>query len=298
MRGGAKELSVAGAITRYLRDRTTRGEFGPNTVSTVRNTLRPFSRTVGVSRPIAKLDRRMVRRWWEALEVSPSSRRAYLSMVRTFCRWCVDRDLMRSDPTAGIVSPAVPHRIPRPLDEQEVVTLIDVCETKRDLAIVLLMLHCGLRSVEVARIEIGDIDHRDRILVVHGKGARDRLLPIPDEAWDAVMAYIGENPAASGPLFRRYDQPYVALKRRTIIALLRAKLRQAGLKSGPWDGVAGHALRRTCATDLLEDGANIRQVQEVLGHEMLTSTQRYLRWQEAKELRPVMEGRHYTRRAA
>lgn len=298
MRGGAKELSIAGAITKYLRDRATRGELGENTIPTVRSVLRPFGRTVGVQRPITKLDRRMVRRWWEALEVSPSSKRAYLSMVRVFCRWCVDQGYMKSDPTAGIQSPVVPMRIPRPLDEEEVMALIETCETKRDLAIVLLMVHCGLRSVEVSRMEIGDIDYRDRIVVIHGKGSRDRLLPVPDEAWDALMAYLGEHPAAQGPLFRRFDQPYVGLKRRTIIAMLRTKLAAAGLKIGAWDGVAGHALRRTCATDLLESGANIRQVQEVLGHEMLTSTQRYLRWQEAKELRPVVEGRRYQRRAA
>jgi site-specific recombinase XerD len=293
-----KELSIAGAITRYVRDRSTRGELGPNTVPTVRGVLRPFGRTVGVSRPIAKLDRRLVRRWWEALEVSPSSKRAYLSMVRTFCRWCVERGLLKSDPTGGILSPAVPQRIPRPLDEDEVSALIETCETTRDLAIVLLMVHCGLRSVEISRMQMGDIDYRGRIIVVHGKGARDRPLPIPEEAWEALVAYLSEHPAANGPLFRRFDQSYVALKRRTIIALLRRKMAQAGLKTGPWDGVAGHALRRTCATDLLEAGANIREVQAVLGHTQMSSTQRYLRWQEARQLRPIVEGRHYQRRAA
>lgn len=288
-----KELTIGGAITRYIRERSTRGELGTNTVPTVRNTLRPFARSVGPDRAISKLDRRLVRRWWEALEVSPSSARGYLSMVRTFTKWCVAHGLLKSDPTVGLMPPKVPQRVPRPLDPDEVASLVEVCGTTRDVAIVMMMVHCGLRSVEVSRMEMGDLDFRDHLVLVHGKGARDRPLPVPDEAWAAVAAYLAEHPAAGGPLFRRFDQPYVALKRRTIIDLLRRKVREAGLKTGAWDGVAGHALRRTCASDLLDGGANIRQVQAVLGHTQLSSTQRYLRWQEAKDLRLTVEGRHY-----
>lgn len=70
-------------------------------------------------------------------------------------------------------------------------------------------------------------------------------------------------------------------------------MRDAGIKAGPRDGISGHALRRTCATDLLDGGAHIRQVQEVLGHASIQQTEKYLRRADAMELRPVMDGRTY-----
>jgi integrase len=108
-----------------------------------------------------------------------------------------------------------------------------------------------------------------------------------------LLAYLDEAPATSGPLVRRYDDYSKALVPHYISDMVRGWMRDAGVKAGPRDGLSGHALRRTCATDLLDGGAHIRQVQEVLGHSSIQQTAKYLRKADAMELAPVMAGRTY-----
>lgn len=284
--------ALSKTIDRYLLERSRRGEFSPDTKRTVGSILHRFARNIG-DPPTIKLHRGHVRRWWAGLECGPSTARNQLSTVRTFLRWCVDEGLLRSDPTRTIRPPREPRRIPRTIARPAAARLVAALPDARARLIVLWMLHLGLRCGEVSRIQVGDIDRDARLLVVRGKGQRERILPIPAEAWHALLAYLEEAPATSGPLVRRYDDHSRALVPHYISDMVRRFMRDAGVKVGPRDGLSGHALRRTCATDLLDGGAHIRQVQEVLGHASIQQTAKYLRKADAVELRPVMDGRTY-----
>src|SRR5690606_8896868 len=102
---------------------------------------------------------------------------------------------------------------------------------------------------------------------------------------------LTDRPAPAGPLFRTHTDPPRPMSAQLISDLLRDWLIEAGLKRHKHDGIGAHALRRTCATDLLESGASVRQVQAVMRHASLTSTERYLRRSNAEELRGILEDR-------
>lgn len=287
-----RDKQLSDTATRYVQERRKRREFSLETTRTVRSILSRFVAIVG-DRPVNTISKRHVRKWWSTLNVGASSTRHQLSTVRTFLRWCVDEGLLRSDPTIGIRPPKEPRRVPRTIDAPKAARLVTHLPDTRARLMVLFMLHLGLRCGEVARMQVGDIDRDARLLMVRGKGGHQRVLPIPAEAWHALSNYLAEFPASSGPLVRRFDKPYDPLAAQTVSTLVRVWMSDAGVKMSPLDGVSGHALRRTCASDLLDAGATIREVQDVLGHRVLTSTEHYLRRVEGANLRPVLEGRRY-----
>lgn len=289
----ASQHSVRGTVVRYIAERARRGEFSPYTRRTVSSILGRFTRDVGGSMSMSAVTKTQVNRWWGSLEVGPSTVRNHLSTVRTYLRWCVDQGILASDPSRHLRAPKEPRRIPRTVPAQQASQLVESLPDSRARLVVLWMLHLGLRCGEVARLEVGDIDFDARLVFVRGKGGHERMLPIPAEAWTALCAYLAEFPATSGPLVRRFDDPHRPLVAHYVSDLVRLWMRDALVKSRPRDGISGHALRRTCASDLLDGGAHVRQVQAVLGHQSLATTEKYLRRSDAGELRQVMDGRSY-----
>ena len=179
--------------------------------------------------------------------------------------------------------------MPATLTDEDMRHLLRVVPDDRGHAIVCLMYWLGLRCVDVHNLAVGDVDFRRKMIVIHGKGGHEDALPLPDAVADAVRRYLRRNPAPAGPLFRTYLSPPRPLSAQHISEMVGAWMLEAGLKTGRYDGIGAHALRRTCATDLLDRGANLRQVQAVMRHESLASTQRYLRRAEAEELRSIVE---------
>lgn len=279
----------------YVSERHARGEFAATTVLTVRSILNRFVAAVD-DPPVENLSRRCVRRWWGTLAVGPSCARNQLQTVRTFLGWCVDRELLRDDPSRGIRPPREPRRLPRTLNVEQVAQTVERgCPDARARAIVLLEVQSGLRACEISRAQVGDISHTDRTLFVRGKGSNERVVYIPDEAWQALGRYLCEYPASSGPLFRRYDQPHRGLVPHYVSDMVRKWMRDAGVKQAANDGVSGHGLRRTCASDMLDNGAVPTDVQTVLGHANLATLNPYLRRRSGTALRSAMEGRSYLR---
>lgn len=155
---------------------------------------------------------------------------------------------------------------------------------------------CGNRPV--SRLSRSDVERwlssRPQIAVAtqrwgrHGGG----VLPISDETWMALTAYLSEHPATSGGLVRSYRQEWRALQADTISGMVSLWMSEAGIKRRPRDGVNAHALRHTSATDMLRAGAHLRDVQHALGHAHLATTEVYLPLV-VKDLREAMGGRKY-----
>lgn len=284
-------MLTSDATHRYIGEGHRRGNFAATTVVSYRSILNLFAAATG-DPPIGDLSRRHVARWYGALTCSATTTRHRLSVVQTFTAWAVQEGLIPKDPAAGFKPPAQPKHLPRALPTATVAQLISGCPDERARLIVLLMAQMGLRCCEVARLQYGDVDWQSRVALIRGKGNKERVVPIPDEAWAALEGYLAVHPAVAGPLVRSYHDPTRGLAPGYISDRVRLWMRAAGVKSSARDGKSAHALRHTAATDVLRAGADVRQVQAMLGHESLQTTQRYLGWN-VDGLRLVMEGRSY-----
>jgi integrase/recombinase XerC len=160
------------------------------------------------------------------------------------------------------------------------------------MLIVLWMIQAGLRCCEIERLQIGDIDRGRRMARLTGKAGHERFVWLPDELEDALNAYLREYPASSGPLIRSYRRPNMPLRADTISGMVTQWMWEAGIKVAARDGVSAHAGRHTAATDMLLNGASARDVQYVLGHAHLATTERYLP-PEVRGIVAAMDGRRY-----
>lgn len=276
---------------RYLKERIALRSIAPTTLTGVRYTLGSYGKVVPFD-PV-KIRPRHVVKWMAGLDVAPSTMRNRLSTVRTFSRWMVLHDHTSHDPTLGVRPPAEPSRLPRALAPEDVGALLHHCPDARARLIVSLMVELGLRRAEVTSVLVGDIDHRAGLILVRGKGSRERWLPLTASARAALAAYLAEHPATTGPLIRSYADPHAPIQPATAGRLVVRWMRAAGVKVTARDGVSAHALRRTCASDVLDGGADVRQVQTLLGHANMRSLDRYLRRPDAAALLSVMDGRSY-----
>jgi len=172
------------------------------------------------------------------------------------------------------------------LDQVE--ALLAQAVDNRERLMILLGCQEGLRVGEIASLQIGDIDFMDRSMTVIGKGDKERALPITDEAWSALLAYLAECPAHAGPLIRSQRRPTRGISAQYISETIRATMVRAGVPA------TAHALRHTMATDMLTGGADLVLIQQALGHASLSTTQIYL-GRSVKDLRKAMAGRRYQR---
>jgi integrase/recombinase XerC len=202
-----------------------------------------------------------------------------LSSLRGFFRHQLRRGKVTADPCAGVSNPKQPKRNPRALNADQALAMMEAAvdpdpKGLRDLALAELLYGSGLRISEALGLDVEDVDRRARVVRVMGKGGKERLAPLSDmavrmlERWLEQREAFGPDPleralfigVRGGRLDRREAQ-------RIVAALARA----AGIPQG----ASPHTLRHSFATHLLESGADLRAVQELLGHKRLTTTQRY-----------------------
>ncbi len=216
----------------------------------------------------------------------PSTLGRKLASVRSFFRYLVREGHCRLDPTAGMPMPRTPKRLPRPLPVDDCVTLMEATAVAsdpsdpkelRDHALLELLYGAGLRVGELSALDVRDVDlHRSEVRVM-GKGGKERVVPLPGAAREAVAAWIDDRRAPgllAQPLFialrPRRDGP-----RRLGVRDVRRILKQRARLAGLTDRVHPHRLRHSYATHLLDMGADLREIQELLGHSSLSTTEKY-----------------------
>lgn len=274
-------------VDAYLSDREARGRFSGGTRNTVRYTLLgldPF-----LPAHIAAVEDLHIEAWLAGKRMAPSTACSRLSQVRCFFRWLVKRGHIKADPTADVEPPRTPRYVPRGLKHPAVTAALEAGPDARARMIMLLMTQEGLRCVEVAALELADIDRDEGLMLIRGKGGHQRVLPISGETGDAIDEYLREHPAHAGPLVRSYLNPRSGIQAKYVSSLVGQWIRAGGVEA------TAHRLRHTAATDMLRSGAHVRDVQHALGHASLSTTQRYLPWL-VGDLRVAMSGRQYGRR--
>jgi len=214
-----------------------------------------------------------------------------LAALRSFFRFAQRAGACQTDPTAGLSAPKTPKRLPRPLAVDDCVALIERADASpagaaeaepdekewRDRALVELLYGAGLRVSELSGLDVGDLDLRRGDVRVLGKGSVERVVPLPRAAREALEDYLsrrGAGRAAESPLFtalRARKGPPRRLGPRDVRRVLRARARAAGIG----ERVHPHRLRHSYATHLLDMGADLREIQELLGHKSLATTEKY-----------------------
>jgi integrase/recombinase XerD len=285
------EPTLPHLVSRYLAERRARGELARTSLLTIKYTLAGFVRVAGEATPPSKIRAGHVEEWLGHVPMAAATARARLSQVRSFCRWCVRKGYMPRDPTLEVKGPKPPRYVPRSLRLVQVEASLEAAPDRRATLMMLLMVQEGLRACEVAGLELGDIDPAERLMLIRGKGGHERVLPISDETWTAMEEYLAERPATAGPLVRSYNHPSRAITASWVSRLTSVWMHSAGVDD------SGHSLRHTAATDMLRAGANIRDVQAVLGHASIATTGRYLGWSMV-DLRKATAGRRYRKGSA
>ena len=284
--------------TTYVAERRKRGEITTRTAKNLRYCLDGFDESFG-NRPLSQLTPRAVERWLESIgHLAPSTRRNHLSAVRGFCAWLVERGVIKTNPADKVPPIRQPRSVPRAMQRSDVARLLAVLPDMRAQVIVALMVGCGLRCVEVARLAVTDYDPAASTIEVTGKGLHERVVPVPSEVSTVLDRYLATVGVMSGPLIRSTRVRSQGLAAETISLYVSRWMAEAGVKVGQWDGRSAHALRHTAASDVLDVCGDLRVVQAMLGHTHLSSTAIYLRRAKLDQLRTAMEGRDYGRAAA
>jgi integrase/recombinase XerD len=218
----------------------------------------------------------------------PSSVARALVAVRSVHRFSLDEGTATADPTGEVEAPRVPQGLPKALTEDEVTTLInavtgDDALARRDLALVELLYGTGMRISEVVGLSLGDLALDEGVLRAFGKGSKERIVPVGRLAREAVLSWLGAGgrpSLAPARWARRTDADALFLNSRGGRLSRQGAwgiVRRYGDRVGLGDRLTPHVLRHSCATHMLDHGADIRVVQELLGHASIATTQVYTR---------------------
>lgn len=202
-----------------------------------------------------------------------------ISAIRSFSRFLVREGVLETNPCDLVPTPRVPKSNPRFMNLEEITALLDTQTGDRpidlrDMAIWELFYSSGLRVSELAGMNTGDWDPQTRLIRIRGKGSKTRIVPLGERAVTRLRKYLeasGRRPEAGGdsPVFLNHQGKRLGV--RGIQKRLERRLRDCGLDTR----ISPHVIRHTFATHLLDSGADLRSIQEMLGHESLQTTQRY-----------------------
>ena len=212
--------------------------------------------------------------------IASSSQARILCGVRSFFKYLVISGILKDDPSELLEAPTVGEHLPEVLSTEEIDRMeaaIDLSkwEGQRNKAIIELLFSCGLRVSELVNLKFNDIFERDKFLRIIGKGDKERLVPISESALHEIKLWLYDRNLMK---IKPGEQDYVFLNRRgahltrtMILIMIKRTAEEAGITKT----VSPHTLRHSFATELLKGGADLRAIQEMLGHENIKTTQIY-----------------------
>jgi len=230
---------------------------------------------------VALADLRQFISWVNELGMLPSSQARVLSGVKSFYKYMLIEDLVKTDPAELLEAPKKQRKLPTVLsyeDIERLIAIIDLSkpEGPRNKAIIEVLYSCGLRVSELTELKVSNLYLDIEFIKVFGKGSKERLVPIGSEAIKALQIWI-EQVRVHVPI-KKGEEDLVFLNRRGsrlsrvyVFMLIKQLAELAGIRKT----ISPHTLRHSFATHLVEGGADLRAVQEMLGHESITTTEIY-----------------------
>jgi site-specific recombinase XerD len=261
-------------LIRYRRA-LKRKNYSAHTVKSYVNILDQFMRWLTV--PLSEVTRKEIGAYVDQLlrkRRTPKTITCHLQTIRLFFDYLINEEGRSMLKPVTRISLRLPKPLPRHLKDDQVREFFGVITDLRDRAMFMLMLRCGLRVQEVAELTVDAVEYgRKQIFVFHGKGAKDRVVYMSEDARSALMAYLAKRSSKAKGLFLVQKGPMRGkpLSVRGIQKRIEYYARESGLN------VSCHRLRHTMATQLLNADADLATIQDLLGHGQITTTQRYCR---------------------
>jgi integrase/recombinase XerC len=316
--------SWARAVAMYRQHLKVERNLSPNTsrayladVSQFERFLRPDASEGEAENPaqeLSSIGKREVRGWLSALHDSSSAttQGRKLASIRSFFRFLVREDIVSHDPTEGLPTPKTPRRPPRPLPVDDCHVLVSAPEVQsgaagpepedesaawcalRDRALIEFLYGTGIRVGELVALDVRDVEVPRTQVRVLGKGRKERIVPIPQQALKVLVAWLELRNRAgilAEPLFTKLRQGPEGQARRLGDRDVRRILTERAKQAGIAERVHPHRLRHSYATHLLDMGADLREIQELLGHASLSTTQKYTAVS-VEQLRRVYDDAH------
>jgi integrase/recombinase XerD len=277
-------LSAEDLVAQYLRYLTVERGLSPHTVRAYASDLARYLEWCERTSidPIA-LDHRALRRYLAEMDRARYSRttiKRRLSAVRSFFNYLVTEDIVSSDPASVLLAPKAPSRLPRLVPNDVLQALFDAPDPAtptglRDRAVLELLYASGARVSELSSLDLKGLDLAQGQITVMGKGSKERVIPIHRFAADRIRDYL----AQGRPRLAKPQSPEAvflsARGNRFSEDAIRRMFKRYLSEAGAQGSLSPHAMRHTFATHLLDQGADLRTVQELLGHVALSTTQIY-----------------------
>jgi integrase/recombinase XerC len=250
--------------------------------------LMAYARTRGSRARLEDIDKLLLRSWLAELAraVTPTTLSRKLASVRAFFGWLERETLVAKNPASMLSSPKLRRKLPRfvaasaaaEIMEAPALAAASEVERARDTALLEVLYGSGLRVSELVGLDLSHLTLEEASLRVLGKGNKERIVPLGSVAKTAVERYLERRPELRHPRTGAQDERALFLSKKGVrLGVRRVQTlvqRYGALGAGRGD-LHPHALRHSCATHLLEGGADLRAIQELLGHSSLSTTQRY-----------------------
>lgn len=246
--------------------------------------FRQFLENKGVSMSISDIGQERIEEFFAQLYeigISATSQARILSGLKSFYRYLIQERICEENPTALISSPSTGKHLPEVLDFSEIMSMISSIDLShplghRNKAIIEVMYGCGLRVSEVISLNISDIFEKDEFIKVFGKGDKERLVPIGRKTLKELMLYIKGERLHQDIRPRFSDTVFISVRgtgltRQSVFLLVKSLAEKANIKKT----ISPHTLRHSFATHLIEGGADLRAVQQMLGHSNICTTEIY-----------------------
>jgi len=280
----AGTTTVEKAVAKFVRALHERNA-SAHTIKAYHADLAEFSAYVG-PQGWSDIDHVLIRGYLSSLYergLSKTSVARALAAIRSLYRWLAQEGVVQHNPAKLVATPKLPKKLPRVPTIEEVNTVLDEqmpdssAFAERDRAILELLYGCGIRNSELIGINLDDIRWSNEVVLVRGKGRKERYVPFGESAAEAVKAYLPRRQQVLGETRRTTERALLVNLRgsRLTTRSVGRIVKQIAVSKGLSPDVHPHTLRHAFGTHMLEEGADLRAIQEMLGHERLATTQRY-----------------------
>jgi len=271
------------AVARFLATLAARNA-SPHTRRAYSGDLAVFAQYIG-SRPLRSIDHVTIRGFLSHLYekgLSKTSVARSLAAVRSFYRWLAQEGMVEQNPAALVSTPKLPKKLPRVPTIEEINTVLDsdmpesISFPERDCLMIELLYGCGIRNSELVGINLDDIRLSHEAILIRGKGKKERYVPFGDSVRSALANYLPLRQQSLNQSNKKTSALLINQRGGRLTTRSAGRIvKQIAVAKGLSPDIHPHTLRHAFGTHMLEEGADLRAIQEMLGHERLSTTQRY-----------------------